>query len=172
MYHILVISNFLESTGCVHLYPHISILHPVMECQSLFCVTFSGCPLKPSWKLQWLHNCFILYDCKANIKFMVTSSSEFLNNRFCPLDHRCTGVWVPEFLYLGKTFAKWSSTREHARTLLSKESFKWATAFIVLMSKIQPITQIPTKNISYCLYAKYMLSFNETLLLLKNMSHS
>lgn len=130
MFHILVISKFLESSGCVHLRTYISILHPVMECQCWSCVTFSGCPLKSSWK--WLHNCFILYDCKVNIKFMMTSSSEFLNNRFCPLDHRCHGVWVSGLLYLGKTFAKWPSTRERARTPLSEESFKWATAFIAL----------------------------------------
>lgn len=30
------------------------------------------------------------------------------------------------------------------------------------MSRIQPITQMPTKNISYSLYAKYMPSFNDT----------
>lgn len=74
------------------------ILHPVIECQYWPCVTLSGSPLKHCCKFPWPRNCFILYDYKINIKYMMTSSSDFLNNRFCPLDHRCTGVWVPGLL--------------------------------------------------------------------------
>lgn len=96
--HTHVISNFLESPLYAHLHPQIFILYPIMEYQYWSCVSLSAYPLKHSWRLPCHHNCFILYDYKTNIKYMMTSYSDFLSNRLSPVDHSCTGVWVPGFL--------------------------------------------------------------------------
>jgi hypothetical protein len=95
---------------------------------------------------------------KTSITWIMLTSATRLSNSPAPLDHSCSGLWVPRQLnlvkgILGKQLLRWPWVAGGPEVLSSiRVFFKWVYHIISLslINGIWPILDMPSRHLSYC----------------------